>query len=78
MNNKLIHKVNGGLAFYFGIGSIIGAIIGLVAIVIDLYLVFTGQSEFVWWVFVFFVFMVIIMGLISYVLLRVGYEEFEK
>lgn len=78
MKHKTFRRVNGGIAVFYGIGCIIGAVVGLVAIIIGSYQVITQKAVFTWWVFILLASITIILGLMGYILLRVGYEEIEK
>lgn len=78
MNKKTIHKVNGGIAIYYGIGSIIGAFGGLIAIGIWLFNVFTDRTNFSWGSFAGLILITAALGAIGYSILRIGYEEIEK
>ena len=78
MNKKTINRVNGGIAIYYGIGAIIGAIGGVIGIGIWLFKVFTNQINFSWGNLAGLVLITIVLGLIGYSILRVGYEEIEK
>ena len=78
MNNRTINKVNGGIAIYYGIGSIIGAIAGVIGIGIWLFKTFTDQADFSWWTLVGLIIITAVLGVIGYSILRVGHEELEK
>ena len=78
MNNKTINRVNGGIAIYYGIGSIAGAISGLVGIGTWLFKVFTDQTNFSWGTLIGLTVITAVLGVIGYSILRVGYEEIEK
>ena len=78
MNKKTIRRVNGGIAIYYGIGSIMVAISGVIGIGIWLFKVFTDQTTFSWGMLVGLIVMTAAMGAIGYSILRVGYEEIEK
>ena len=78
MKNKTFARVNGSLAIFYGIACIVGAIGGLVGIIIGSYEVITQQADFTWWIFIFLTIITIVLGLMGYILLRVGYEEIEK
>jgi drug/metabolite transporter (DMT)-like permease len=78
MSKKLQKRVNGGLAIYFGIGSLMSTVLCLVAIVIMAYQnVFQGANN-TWGVFLMLIFLMFLSGAIAYALLRVGYDEIEN
>jgi hypothetical protein len=78
MNKKTISRVNGGLAIYYGIGSIVVAIGGIVGIGVWLFKVFTDQTNFSWGTLVGLTIVTVTMGAIGYSILRVGFDEMEK
>jgi accessory gene regulator protein AgrB len=78
MNKKLIHKINGGLAIYYGIGCVIVAIIGLVVIGMMLFKLIVGGNNYSWLGFAVIFVITLVMGLMGYSILRVGYEEIER
>ncbi len=78
MKTKTINRINGGIAIWYGIGSLIAAIGGLVVLIVFLYDYFTTNEPFVWWLFAFILALITIPGIIAYVLLRVGYEQVEE
>ncbi len=78
MNKKLINRINGGMAIYYGIGCVIAAIGGVIAMGIVSFRALTGSGVFSWGAFGMMTALTAIVGLIGYVLLRVGYEEVEK
>jgi hypothetical protein len=78
MNKKTSRRVNGGIAIYYGISSIIGAIGGLIGIGIWLFKVFTNQTDFSWGILLGLIIITGILGAIGYPIFRVGYEEIEK
>lgn len=78
MNRKTINKVNGGIAIYYGIGSIVGAIAGIISICVWLFQVFTDSREFEWGTLVALTIITAVLGLIGYAITRVGYEQIEK
>ncbi|MBS1486737.1 MAG: hypothetical protein JST43_04045 [Bacteroidetes bacterium] len=75
---KKINKVNGGIAIYYGISFLIGAIGGLIGIVVWLFKIFTGQIDFSWGMLIGLIIFTMASGAIGYSILRVGYEEIEK
>ena len=78
MNKKTINRVNGGIAFYYGISSIIGAAAGLIGIGTWLFKVFTDQTNFSWGTLIGLTLLTAVLGGIGYSILRVGYEEIKK
>lgn len=78
MNNKTIRKVNGGIAIYYGIGTVVAAIAGLIGTGIWLYNVSSGQTPFSWGILALLTILTVVLGIIGYSILRVGYEEIEK
>jgi hypothetical protein len=78
MNKKTINRVNGGVAIYYGISTIIGAIGGLIGIGMWLFKVFTNQTDFSWGILTGLILLTGVLGVIGYSILRVGYEEIEK
>ena len=78
MNKKTIRRVNGGIAIYYGISSTLAAIAGVIAIGIWLFKVFTDQTNFSWGTFATLTIITAALGVIGYLILRVGYEEIEK
>jgi hypothetical protein len=78
MNKKTINRVNGGIAIYYGIGSIIGAIAGVVGLGVWLFKVFTDQINFSWGTLATITIITAALGVIGYSIVRVGYEEIEE
>ena len=78
MNKKTINRVNGGIAIYYGIGSAIAAIAVAVGIGIWMFKVFSDSGNFSWGVLALLVILTVIMGIVGYILLRVGYGQIEK
>jgi hypothetical protein len=78
MNKKLGHKINGGLAIYYGIGFAVLSITGLILLAGSLIRSIIGGTSFSLWGTVGFAVFSAVMGLIAYAILRVGYEEMEK
>jgi predicted lysophospholipase L1 biosynthesis ABC-type transport system permease subunit len=75
---KTTNKINGAVAIYCGIGGIIGAIAGIIAIVFWTYKVVDGQTNFSWGTLLFLISITIIFGLVGYWILKIGQEEYEK
>ena len=78
MSKKLINRVNGGIAIYYGIGSIMGAISGVIGISIWIFKVFNGQTNFSWGTLIALTIITSALGVIGYSIVRVGYEEIER
>ena len=78
MNKKTINRINGGIAIYYGISAVIGAIIGLISICAWLFKIIINQAEFTWTVFTILILITAVSGMIGYIILRVGYEDIEK
>ena len=78
MSKKLKKRVNGGLAIYFGIGSLFGAVICFVGFFVLLYQAIFLENNITWDVFLIPIVGLAISGLMAYTLLRVGYEEIES
>jgi hypothetical protein len=78
MNKKTIRRINGGIAIYYGIGSIIVAIGGVIGIGTWLFKVVTDQTTFSWGTLAGLIVITAAIGAIGYSILRVGYEEIEK
>ncbi|HET8859390.1 hypothetical protein [Marivirga sp.] len=78
MSNKLQKRVNGGLAIYFGIGSLITSVMLVVALLVLTYRVIFMQDNSTWGVFIFIILAILASGGFAYALLRIGYEEIEN
>lgn len=78
MNRRIIKKVNGGIAIYYGIGAILGAIVVLIGFGNWLYMVFSDQTDFSWGILIGLATMTVVLGFIGSAILRVGYEELEE
>lgn len=78
MSRRLQKRVNGGLAIYFGIGSLITTVICLVALLVMAYKTLFQGAENTWGVFAMVIFLMALSGTLAYVLIRVGYEEIES
>ena len=78
MSKKGIRRVSAGITMYYGIGSLVVAALGLVAVVVWLYKVFTGEKDFSWGDLMFLLMMTGIMAGLGYALVRVGSEESEE
>jgi hypothetical protein len=78
MSNRLKKRVNGGIAIYFGIGSLITTVMCLVALLVMAYKTLFQGAENTWGVFAMIIFLMALSGAMSYALLRVGYEEIES
>lgn len=78
MSKKLKKRVNGGLAIYFGIGSLFGAVICLVGFFVLVYQAIFLENNITWDIFLIPIIGLIVSGLTAYALLRVGYDEIEN
>jgi hypothetical protein len=78
MSKKLQKRVNGGLAIYFGIGSLISTVLSLAALLVMGYKTVFQGADNSWEVFLMIVFLMVVSAAMAYVLLRVGYEEIEN
>lgn len=78
MSKKLQKRVNGGLAIYFGIGSLIAAVMCVVGFLVMIYnSVFLGNN-YNWEMFLIPIIALVISAAMAYVLLRIGYDEIEN
>ncbi|HMQ00939.1 MAG TPA: hypothetical protein PKC24_14260 [Cyclobacteriaceae bacterium] len=71
-------RVNGGFAIYYGISIVIGAIAVLFGIGVWLYKVFINETEFSWGTLIALLVLSGVVGIIGYIILRVGYEQIEE
>lgn len=78
MNRKTIKRINGGIAIYYAIGFFIAACGGIVGIGISLFELVVDPVNFQWWLLLMMIVIAAVMGLIGYILLRVGYEQIEE
>lgn len=78
MNKKTVNKVNGGIAIYYGISCVLGAISGTVGIGMWSFKVLTNQTNFSWGILVGLIIVTGVLGAIGYSILRVSYEDVEK
>ena len=78
MNKNTIRKINGGIAIYYGIGAVVGAIAGVIGIGIWLFKVFAHQTNFSWGILATLAIISVVLGVVGYSILRVGYEEIEE
>lgn len=78
MSKKLQKRVNGGLAIYFGIGSLLSTILCFVALLIMAYKTIFLDVNITWGIFAMFIFLLILFGAMAYALLRIGYDEIEN
>lgn len=76
-SRKIQKRVNGGLAIYYGMGSILTAIGSVIALFVRLFKVWNGTAEFSWSLLIILLVFTAIVGFVGYLLLRVGYEEIE-
>lgn len=78
MSKKLQKRVNGGLAIYFGIGSLICTVMLSIVLLIMAYKTIFLGDNFTWGIFLFMVIALLASGGMAYALLRIGYEEIEN
>jgi hypothetical protein len=74
---KFSDKVNGRLAIFYGISSLIAAIVILVKLGVWLYQGFAQRTEFSMTTFLILVAIDFVLALIGYVTLRVGLEQLD-
>jgi hypothetical protein len=74
MNKRTIDKVNGGIAIYYGIMALLGAIGGVIGIGIWIYKVLNKSTGFSWGVLITLIIATIVLGFIGYAILKVGHE----
>jgi hypothetical protein len=75
--SKIQRRVNGGLAIYYGIGSMLTAIGSVIALIVRLFKIWSGTAELSWAILILLLVFAAITGFVGYLLLRVGYEEIE-
>lgn len=78
MSKKIKKRVNGGLAVYAGIGSLITSVLCFIAMLVFIYRAVFMGSYFGWDLFLMMLFLIVVSGGMAYALLRVGYEEIEN
>lgn len=78
MNRRTANRVSGGIAIFYGISSIVGAIGGITGIGIWLFKVFTDQIVFSWGTLIGLIIITGLLAAMGYSILRVGYEEIEN
>jgi predicted tellurium resistance membrane protein TerC len=78
MRKKVIRRINGSIAIYYGIGCAVTAIVGAIFTGAWLFKAFTNETEFSGWTLVGICISITVLGAMGYVLLRIGYEEMEK
>jgi phosphate/sulfate permease len=78
MSNKTARRANAGMAFYYGISSLIVAIGGVLGMGIWLFKVRSNEADFSWGILVTLIVVTIVMAGMAYALLRVGAEEIER
>lgn len=70
-------RINGGLAIYYGMGAMLGAVGSVLGLLVWGVKVFMSTKEFHWDVPVAVLIFGALAGFVGYLLLRVGYEEIE-
>jgi predicted permease len=78
MSRKLVKRVNGGIAIYYGIASLLAAVAGIIGTIVWLFKIFTDQTDFSWGTLATLVIATAVSGFIGYSILRVGFEELEE
>jgi len=78
MSHKMIKRVSGGFTIYYGIGSLLGAILGFIGLLVWLYNIVFLNASFSFVELTIIISLIVVSGLIAYILLRVGYEELES
>jgi hypothetical protein len=78
MSKKLHKRVNGGLAIYFGIGSLLGAVMFFILLLVTAYKAIFMGNMVSWDIFLLIIVGTLISGGMAYALLRVGYNEIEN
>ncbi len=78
MSKKLQKRVNGGLAIYFGIGSLISAVLLFIVLLVQAYKAIFLGDNYSWDIFLFVIFAILLSSGLTYALLRVGYKEVEN
>lgn len=75
--SKLEKRISGGFAIYYGVGSLLASISAFIGLIVWGFKVMAGTEQFRWVVPVLLTIFIAISGFVSYLLLRVGYEEIE-
>lgn len=75
--SKLEKRINGGFAIYYGVGSLLASVGSFIGLIVWGFKVLAGTEQFRWVVPVLLIIFIAISGFVSYLLLRVGYEEIE-
>ncbi|ADR22243.1 hypothetical protein MATR_01150 [Marivirga tractuosa] len=78
MSKKLKKRVNGGLAIYAGIGSLITAVMSVVGFLVMIYKAVFLNGNYNWELYFIPIIGLMIAGTMAYILLRIGYEELEN
>lgn len=78
MKQKTVNRISGGIAIYYGIGSVIVATVGLVALVVWLFKVLTHETNFSWETLITLLAITTVLGAIGFAILKVGYKQVEK
>ncbi|WP_296619639.1 hypothetical protein [Marivirga sp.] len=78
MSKRLQKRVNGGLAIYFGIGSLLAAVMFFILLLVNCYKAIFMANTISWDMFLFIILGTLISGGMAYALLRIGYSEIEN
>jgi uncharacterized membrane protein len=78
MSKRLKKRVNGGLAIYAGIGSLITAILSFVGFLVMIYKAVFLEGDYNWEMYLIPIIVLLLSAAMGYVLLRIGYEEIES
>lgn len=78
MNKNTANKINGGMAIYYGIASLIAAVSVAIGVIVWLFKVFNDKADFSWGALIGLTALAIVSGSVGYLILRIGYEEIEK
>lgn len=78
LNKKTVNRVNGGFAIYYGISALLGAVAAVIATIIWVYKELTQPSEFSWGTFAGLLACTAFLGIMAYIILRIGYEQIEE
>jgi hypothetical protein len=75
---KIAQRFNQGFYLYYGIAGLVATLMGLIGLGRWLYNVFTSLTEFHWGTFVGLLIACTFLGSTTYIILRIGYEQYRK